>query len=308
MLAIATLTTFLPAQEESLESRVTEALEKARPVLLAQLSRASGGQLALLCLAAVHDEVPAQNEVFAGAIDRLSKAELQQTYELSLRLMVMAEYPEFPDRKAQAKRDIGWLLRNRVRGGFSYNQMSTGQWDLSNTQYGALGMRAAESLGFNISKRIWRDLLRAVASGQSANGGFGYTLAGRSPYASMTVAGIVVMQVCEQYLGTQVPTSLKVDARLAKAWEWMRRNVRKIGDPGARWSYYFHYGLERAAILSDVVRVADKDWYELGAEMLLEQQLANGGWGPDVPRGAGRARDRRARGGRARDGESGVCA
>ncbi len=286
-LATALLAICLPAQGEGLQDRIDDALEKARPVLLEQLGRANGGQLALLCLAAVHDEVPSENEVFAHAIERLARASLNNTYELSIRLMVMAEYPEFPGGRTLARSDLQKLVGNRFQGAFTYNREGGGRWDLSNTQYGALGMRAAESLGFNISNRIWRDLLRSVTRLQSPSGGFGYTLSNRSnTYSSMTVAGIAVLQISKQYLGGQVPTSLKVDDRLEAAWTWMDRNVKDIGDPAARRSYYFHYGLERAAILSDVVQVDSEDWYERGAEMLVEQQLENGGWGarPRAPR------------------------
>ena len=294
-LVIALLAGCLPAQGGSLQVEVQAALEKARPVLLQQLSRAQGGRLALVCLAAIHDEVPRDNEVFMAAMRRLSKAKLADTYELSLRLMVMADYQDFPDLDKLARVDLQKLLGNRRQGGFTYNSGRGARWDLSNTQYGALGLRAAESLGFPITTRTWTVLLRAVARSQSGSGGFGYTPGnGGAPYASMTAAGIAVLQICKQALGNQLPTSVKTTNRLKAAWTWMKRNVRDIGDPGTRQSYYFHYGLERAAILSDVIHVDDGDWYDLGARMFVDQQHPDGGWGNPV---AG-ARRGRGRGGR----------
>ena len=298
-LVIALLAGCLPAQGGSLQDEVQAALEKARPRLMQQLSSAQGGRLALVCLAAIHDEVPRDNEVFVDAMQRLSKTLLADTYELSLRLMVMAEYQDFPDLDRLARVDLQKLLGNRSQGGFTYNSSRAGGWDLSNTQYGALGLRAGESLGFRIPTRTWTDLLRAVARSQSGSGGFDYAPgSGAAPYASMTVAGIAVLQICKQALGRQLPTSVKTTNRLKAAWTWMERNVRDIGDPATKQSYYFHYGLERAAILSDVIHVKDEDWYELGARMFVDQQLADGGWGApqaDARRGGRGGRDGRGR-------------
>ena len=69
--------------------------------------------MALACLAAIHDEVPQDNEVFVAAMQRLSKAKLADTYELSLRLMVMAEFQDFPDLDTLARVDLQKLLGNR---------------------------------------------------------------------------------------------------------------------------------------------------------------------------------------------------
>ena len=81
-----------------------------------------------------------------------------------------------------------------------------------------------ESLGFRIPTRTWTDLLRAVARSQSGSGGFDYAPgSGAAPYASMTVAGIAVLQICKQALGRQLPTSVKTTNRLKAAWNMLRR-------------------------------------------------------------------------------------
>ena len=53
--------------------------------------------------------------------------------------------------------------------------------------------------------------------------------------------------------------------------------------PGAltrqqRWHYYYLYGLERAALLSGVALIQDRDWYFEGAMMLVLSQLQDGNW------------------------------
>ena len=274
------LAAVIPAQlASSLDSRVQAALEKARPNLLGQLGISSGGPLALLCLAGVHDELSLNDPIFAGAIKRLAKTNLTSTYALGVRLMVMADLPDFPNRKQLAASDTRKLLRNQGRsGGFGYLARSNSYWDLSCTQYGALGMRAAVSLGCKVPKKHWTGLYRLATSAQRSNGSFAYNKGGNG-YASMTVAGIAVLELCAQYL-TASPKALEnIGKRLRAAWRWMENEDASVGDRAAIHSFYFHYGLERAAVLSGRENVGKLSWYQVGAEMFLELQTKSGGWG-----------------------------
>ena len=45
-----------------------------------------------------------------------------------------------------------------------------------------------------------------------------------------------------------------------------------------RWLYYYLYSLERAALLSGIALIQDRDWYFEGALMLVLSQLPNGDW------------------------------
>ena len=261
-----------------LETQVNAALDRARPGLIELAKTQRGGELALLCLALVNDDVP-RDDIFQRAINRLEGTTLTGTYELSLRLMVMAALEEYPDRERASRRDLKRLLRNQTSaGGFGYGQRGSA-WDLSNTQYGALGMRAALSLGCEIKEKRWQILRRAVEKAQTASGGFAYrpSSSRAAPYASMTVAGIAVMELCLQHLRGK-GTAAKIGKRLQRAWRWMEEHKNEIGKPEAVHAFYFHYGLERAAILSGISNVDGVDWYEAGAKMLLEHQGEQGGW------------------------------
>ncbi|MHC4513195.1 MAG: prenyltransferase/squalene oxidase repeat-containing protein [Planctomycetota bacterium] len=287
--------TWLPAQEkEPLEKRVNDALTLSRPALLQHLRAASGGQLALLCLAAAHDAVPTTNKVFAAAIKRLRKTKLTQTYDLSLRLMLMTNLRNYPERRSAAARDAKRLLMNQTQGGgFSYGLGKGGKWDLSNTQYAALGLRAAANLGFKIPMRCWKSLAAATITAQGDDGGFGYSTAraGRvHSTASMTVAGIAVLQICGQHLPSKTVADLELPERIEHGWDWMAEHKSDIGDRATRNCFYFHYGLERACILSEVKEIDGKDWYRSGAEMFVRLQLRGGGWFSTVDTGGGAAR------------------
>ena len=139
LLAAAAAAPTAPAQP-ALQRQIAEALDRARPAMLSMSKNTSGGVHALLCLAMSHDGLTMHDREFATAIERLERAKLSQTYELSCRLMVMAKLREYPGRRKAARRDLKALLRNQKGGGFTYRSKG-GRWDLSNTQYAALGIR-----------------------------------------------------------------------------------------------------------------------------------------------------------------------
>jgi hypothetical protein len=293
-IAVATMLAQTPvsAQKGSdFDARAKAALDRSRPVLLKKLRKGHGGELALLCLAAVHDGVPRDDKSLVKAMKKLSRTSMSATYDLSLRLMVASEYAWLPKREALAVKDVRKLLKNITRdGGFDYGSKAR-RWDLSNTQYGAFGLRAAISMGAKVPPKIWKGLMRAAISAQNENGGFSYMAGGRGQNVSMTTAGIAVMQLCSEYLDDATVKALEVEKRLAAAWDFMAEHKGEIGARNTRNSFYFHYGLERSCILSDVKDVDGKDWYESGGEMFLATQLKGGGWrshvdhiqgGPDV--------------------------
>jgi hypothetical protein len=274
------------AQDDQLQAQVQRALAAARPALQQHLKAATRrtprpGELALLCLAGIHDGMATDEPPLKKALAQLWKGRPDQTYDLALRLLVLEACTDFAGRERLAKKDLAGLLAHRSRqGAFQYHERPS-TWDLSNTQYGALGLRAAASIGLKVRASIWSKLGREVADQQSSDGGFGYVpkRAGLDAYPSMTAAGIAVLAICRQALGGEGKLCQQLDQQLAGAWEWMDAHRDAIGSSKTRWSYYFHYGLERAAILCDVTKIAGRtDWYALGAQMLVDEQLSGGGW------------------------------
>lgn len=275
-----------------LAERVAQALDDARPALLAHLQEATArrnraGELALVLLAATHDGVDPKDKRFVAAVDELADANALGAYDLALRLMVMEALPDFPGRKQLAAADAKELLACRDRSGaFGYNARP-GRWDLSNTQYGALGLRAAAALGVAIERGVWSKLADAIGDEQDNYGGWDYDQGGGVAYASMTAAGIAVLAICQQQLAADGEAPKWIDQKLARGWQWFARNAKVVGNPNERSSFYFHYGLERAAILCDVQKVGELDWYAAGATMLCDEQDDGGGWRSPVDHGAG---------------------
>ena len=283
--AVGLLAATVTAQSVPSDVKIRESLTRARPAIIQHLRHSTGDVLALVCLAAVHDGVPEDEPHRRRAMRRLARTSLTGTYGAALRLLVLAADPTafgdetLIDRDERVARDVKALMRNRVRGGFTYAS-GNDHWDLSNTQYAALGLRAAVSLGHLVPDSVWQDLALAVLDGQSDDGGFGYTVRNRRkrPYSSMTVAGIAVLEICRQHLPEEFNRTHEMERAIASAWRWMDLKGDDIGSRYTPSCLYFHYGLERAAVLSQRKLVGNRDWYRVGSGMLLEMQDAKRGF------------------------------
>ena len=107
-------------------------------------------------------------------------------------------------------------------------------------------------------------------------------------WGSMTCAGITGLAICQAALldyGDLKRRKLQNEATRARndGFAWLADNMTVRYHPGAmirqqRWLYYYLYSLERAALLSGIALIQDRDWYFEGALMLVLTQLPNGDW------------------------------
>ncbi len=107
-------------------------------------------------------------------------------------------------------------------------------------------------------------------------------------WGSMTCAGITGLAICQAAIldnKKMKRKKLQSDANQARndGFAWLAQNMTVRYHPGAltrqhRWHYYYLYGLERAALLSGIALIQDRDWYFEGALMLVLAQLENGNW------------------------------
>jgi hypothetical protein len=164
-----------------------------------------------------------------------------------------------------------------------------GRWaDLSNTHFAAYGLWLASAHGYRPSKRTWLKVMRATVKLQNRDGGFGYRPRDRPESAgSMTVAGITVLTIVRKALsGSYAARTAKKP--LARAWGWLDRVFSATGNPRggsglvhhgepALWYYYYLFGLERIAALSNRTQIGGRDWYREGALQLLRREK-DGDW------------------------------
>ena len=167
---------------------------RTRPALAAHLKAASrgvrSGELAFLCLAGLHDGISPSDRVLSAALSRLAKASRIRPMTSRCGCSCSRRAPRSPVAETSPARPQGPVdapvARRRVP-----IRPAPEHVGLGNTQHGALGLRAASSMGLKISE-VWSKLARTIGANQTKSGGYGPTCSGDDSYASMTVAGIAV--------------------------------------------------------------------------------------------------------------------
>ena len=106
-------------------------------------------------------------------------------------------------------------------------------------------------------------------------------------WGSMTCAGITGLAISQAALLDlgQKRIKLQKDADAARhaGFGWLGQNLSLRYHPGHigqqhSWFYYYLYGLERAALLSGIARIQNRDWYFEGAMVLTGAQADDGSW------------------------------
>ena len=213
-----------------------------------------------------------------------------KTYSASCEMMALAATKDLslkPDMEAILELLIDWHT-----GGFAYPH---GAIDLSNTQYAALGLRAAAHAGLQIRQKTWADLADHVLPYQTDDGGFSYHRGGGAT-GSMTAAGLTVLGACHEALNEEGAPSRRIkeiERALERGVDWLHRNwtvstnPRAGGGGGARWHPYYLYGLERVGAFLRTSYLGPHDWYWDGSKRLVDSQGKDGQWatayGEDVP-------------------------
>lgn len=178
-------------------------------------------------------------------------------------------------------RDADWLLDALKKNGKAWRyQKSSTDWDNSCTQYGVLGLWAAERGGIDPGDAFWQKMSDHFLSVQVEDGGWGYTT-GYST-ANMATAGLASTFLVFDMLHAKTVYSrenpndfkkgdaAKVLASLERGMEWLGRQE------GGMDNGYFLYGIERTGVASGRKYMGRLDWFKEGARAVLGQQLADG--------------------------------
>lgn len=293
-----------------LEVRVNQAVDRGCEFLLRQQEPGGGfgtgdkvhpiGRTSLTLLTLLHGGFPAGEPRVARAIDFLIRhleglrgsrtsddPPYRSTYETGITLMLL--YALGPrDRFAREMEPLARFLIDTLDESQSMWGYPEGARDLSNSQYAVLGLRATLQRG--IEPRGIRDALtsalRGVLKTQRPDGGFAYQPQ-RYSSGSMTVAGLAMIQVAEEFLAHHAAAKKDLAAaRKARpaAEKWLADHYTVRNNPEGRALndhnlHYYLYGLERYAAFCGVERIADHDWYREGAEFLLATQKDDASWG-----------------------------
>lgn len=298
-----------------LQPAINEAIDKGVAFLLEKQQRDGSwahdgeryrnGQTALCMYTLLNCGTKPEHPAIQRARAFLESAPPRETYALACQMLAF-EASKDPGLKPA----IGALLEQLLdwqKGSWSYPwdhawenwHEKEGQLDLSNTQYAALGLRAAEFAGHEVPERAWKRLLKDVLTYQTAVqkleaprvegrtttgklevAGFGYR-PGQGATGSMTTAGIAVVELCRRGLGADASGSdqRKMDKSRELAMTWLELHFDVVENPGAAdWVFYYLYGLERVGALLGLEHIGPHAWYYEGAKRLVKVQRDNGSW------------------------------
>ncbi|MCP3919102.1 MAG: hypothetical protein GY711_26465 [bacterium] len=277
------------AQVELTQDEVDAAIQRGVAFLLEEQAsngglKASGrsarpGASALAVYALIKSGVDPGHEAIRRALTSLAYQEITTTYDVACVIMALAAATELEERdwlEELTRELLGWQRRH----GWGYPVGN----DLSNTQYAALGLRAAALAGIEVPDRAWLELAKAVGGFEGASGGYTYRRGSGRPTGSMTSAGIGTLAICDAMLTRSKALTRRqrkgFEKRKNEGLEWLARNFTVSANPGAGgWLYYYLYGLERVGGLTGERAFGGHDWYREGARYLVDQQDERGYWG-----------------------------
>ncbi|MFT4542871.1 MAG: hypothetical protein ACI841_001612 [Planctomycetota bacterium] len=267
--------------------------------------RAGATGLALYTL--LKCSVPRTHPAVRRAVQFLLANPPRHTYELGTVLMAMDALND-AEHKPFMQDLLDQLLGYQGAKGedgktdelWAYPDLHSEVADLSNTQYAALGLRAAKHAGLKVPSRVWTGMMNSVlryqesphevtdfvaAQSSSAKstmriGGFPYRVHGTAS-SSMTTAGLGILAICIEGLDNP-PRGLRRKFETAKelAEGWLAYNFSVTGNFGGdkSWLLYYLYGLERVGGLLEINQFGIHDWYWEGAKQVVTAQDANGSW------------------------------
>lgn len=230
------------------------------------------------------------------------------TYAIATQVMLLAELEDerFEERMPILV-DRLLELQHDSHGTWGYPKHPSIQVDLSNTQYAALALRAARRSGHKVPAKVWSELAEGVLKHQEAPKdshqpppegslkapqkaafaylfpkpeapSFGYNV----PNASMTTAGLTVLRIVEQELGSKYPSRLqkRADTAIELGLRWFDDHFSVTENTGgpASWIYYYLYGLQRMGALFETELIGGHEWYWEGAKELVKWQKEDGHW------------------------------
>ncbi|HSZ56856.1 MAG TPA: DUF4159 domain-containing protein [Tepidisphaeraceae bacterium] len=266
-----------------------------------------GGITAICAYALLASGESPQSPKLKPAIDFLQKANLQSTYSLAVSAQVWLFVPETPQIRETVYRtsrmlDLGMSRAGETSGLYTYytgtkegnaapmwtnSTASYGPqkggaqfpWDLSNSQYGILGMWALAEAGAEVPADYWKRAQEAWEKLQEGDGGWRYDHAPRHHVnPAMTAAGIATLFITQDFTlpdKWSICTGSAPNPSIERGLAWMDGHIDKIVNTP---DYYTLYGIERIGVASGHKYFGTTDWFQKGADFILSHQGKDGSW------------------------------
>ncbi len=239
------------------------------------------GQTALSLYALLKSGVSAKSPAVRRALEFLRCKLPGETYAAGLQSLAISALGT--DTEEVLIENIADELLAWQQDGFAY---PSGEPDISNTQYGALGLWVAAKHGVSIPLKAWQNLANfALACQEKALGAYapaGFIYRAGSPVSgSRTAAGLTVLAICKQHLPEHDPLHRACSAAMSHGVAWLAKNFSSSTDPLANsqtWVYYWLYGCERVGAFTGLAKFGAHDWYREGARFLVDAQEKSGMW------------------------------
>lgn len=251
------------------------------------------GQTALAVYALLAAGEKPQNAKLAPAIDFLKKNPSAGVYALGLRMQVWLELPRTPDVMQAAKRDADMLLRSLKTEGSSLGMYDyvyqpntkSKSYSHSRSQYGVLGVWAAEQIGVEIPSRYWEVVEKAWMGHQAPDGGWTYMKTGETEHATtpgMTAVGVATLFITQDYTRAAEGLACKgnlTNPSIDRGIKWMAEHMDQVATD-KRYSRDFPfitlYAVERIGVAAGLKYLGGVDWFQKGAGWLVKKQQKNG--------------------------------
>ena len=260
------------------------------------------GAHALCTLALMHagqaiadEKLNIHSPFMIGLIEKLKGYAVPQgmaTYTRSLRAQALSVYDRKEDRSVLAA-DVRWLTANCVKGAYTYyeppstaTQPTQFGWDNSNSQYGALGVWAAEDANIIAPPSYWMGVQAHWEQSQNKNGSWDYSGGGQgNGTLSMTAAGVNMLFVANESLSALRPDTQVArppfSPSLQKGLDWLADGDHSV-DTSGPYTYYTLYGMERAGLACGFKMFGRHDWFRELAAHTIVAQGTNGEWNNEV--------------------------
>lgn len=233
--------------------------------------------------------LPAGHRVIRKGVAFMNSKPCTHTYAMGTNLLAYSALPESMRSQPRIKQITERLIDGLGDYGWKYARPNNDVYDLSNTQYALLGLRAAAAMGEKIPTNVWKRAAKILNRLQFEYGGWGYGPRDKWSDAGMTAAGVFSLAACLEGLEeARAEKRLQRDLRghIKRGLDWfidhwaIDRNLIVPASQGERaaWHYHFLYGLERVSALTGEERIGGHDWYEEGALWLTSNQNGDGSW------------------------------
>jgi hypothetical protein len=226
----------------------------------------------------------------ARAIQFLKTADFHGVYAIAMRAQVWPYLRrDDPSVHLAMERD-GRLLLSAVKQSGMYGYLDRGAisdpthvFDHSVSQYGVLGMWALQEAGLEVPDRYWQLVDAAWRRDQQPDGGWSYFAhpsTANPETLTFAAAGVASLFISDDYLrwagGMRCAGSMD-DPDIQRGLSWISDHFDSLFDPANRRCYAL-YGIERIGAASGLKFFGNTDWFNRGADDLIQRQSQNGSW------------------------------